>query len=68
MERFRRDGLEAWANAIVGIGVSAFLVSALRAVGWWDAPALFVSAWFFVASAARSYALRRVFRWLEGLA
>jgi hypothetical protein len=61
----QRDHLEAWANAAVGLGVSAALVAILRAAGLWDAPALIVSAFFFVASVARSYALRRVFRWWE---
>ena len=59
----RRDGLEAWANAAAGLGVSAALVALLRALGLWDAPALIVSAFFFVASVGRSYALRRLFRW-----
>lgn len=62
------DVLEAWANAVAGLAVSAALVAFLRAVGWWDAPALVVSAWFFTASVARSYALRRAFRWWEGRA
>lgn len=61
-----RDALEAWGNAIVGLAVSAALVWLLRAVGLWDAPALVVSVLFFAASVARSYALRRAFRWWEG--
>lgn len=61
-----RDALEAWGNAVVGLAVSAALVWLLRAVGLWDAPALVVSALFFAASVARSYALRRAFRWWEG--
>lgn len=54
---------EAWANAVVGLGVSWALVALLRAAGWWDAPAPVVSAVFFAASVARGFALRRVFRW-----
>ena len=57
-----RDGIEAWANAIAGLGVSWALVAALRAFGLWDAHALALSSVFFAASVARSYALRRVFR------
>lgn len=61
----RRDGIEAWANAIAGLGISWALVALLRAVGMWDAPALIVSAFFFAASVGRSYALRRLFRRYE---
>lgn len=60
-----RDGLEAWANAIAGLGVSVVMVWALRRLGLWDEGALSVAVWFFAASVARSYALRRVFRWME---
>ena len=60
-----RDGMEAWANAVAGLGVSWAQVEILRAFGIWDAPALLVSAVFFIASVARSYALRRVFRRIE---
>lgn len=52
---------EAVANAIAGLAVSWALVAILRAVGWWDAHGLAVSAVFFAASVARSYALRRWF-------
>jgi len=62
----RHDAIEAWLNAVAGLAVSAALVALLRAVGWWDAPAVVVSAFFFVASVGRSYALRRIFRWVEG--
>jgi hypothetical protein len=58
----RRDMTEAVVNAVAGLGVSWALVAALRALGWWDAPAAAISAVFFVASVGRSYALRRVFR------
>ena len=60
-----RDHIEAWANAVAGLGVSVALVAGLRAVGAWDAHPLALSAVFFVASVARSYALRRLFRGLE---
>lgn len=60
-----RDHVEAWCNAVVGLAVSWALVALLRAAGWWDADALAVSVWFFAASVARSYALRRLFRWAE---
>ncbi len=61
----RLDSIEAWGNAIAGLGVSVLLVEALRAMGWWDSPALILSAGFFAASVARPYALRRLFRYLE---
>jgi len=56
------DIIEAWANAIAGLGISWALVAVLRGLGLWDAPALAISAVFFVASVGRSYALRRAFR------
>ena len=59
-----KDAAEAWVNAIAGLGISLALVAFLRAVGAWDAPAWAVAAVFFLASVARSYALRRLFRWL----
>ena len=59
------DHLEAWANAVAGLAVSVALVAALRSVGLWDAPPAIVAAFFFAASVARSYALRRAFRWME---
>ncbi len=60
------DMTEALINAVAGLGVSLALVWALRAVGLWDAPAWVVAAFFFAASVARSYALRRLFRAMEG--
>lgn len=60
----RRDMGEAVANACAGLGVSLALVWALRALGFWDAPALAVAAVFFVASVARGFVLRRLFRLL----
>ena len=59
-----KDAVEAWANAFAGLGISLALVAFLRAVGAWDAPAWAVASLFFLASVARSYALRRLFRWL----
>lgn len=57
-----RDAIEAWANAIVGLAISTGLIRLLRAAGAWDAPEVILSAGFFVASVARSYAIRRIFR------
>jgi len=57
-----RDAREAWANAIVGLVISTGLIRLLRAAGAWDAPEVVLSAGFFVASVARSYAIRRIFR------
>ena len=56
------DTFEAWANAIVGLGISAALVQLLRFAGWWDANAMLIAVLFFGASVGRSYGLRRVFR------
>jgi len=56
------DSIEAWANAIVGLGISAALVQLLRFAGWWDANAMLIAALFFGASVARHYGMRRVFR------
>ena len=58
----RADTFEAWANAIVGLGISAALVQLLRFTGWWDANAMLIAALIFGASVGRSYGLRRVFR------
>ncbi len=58
----RRDALEAWGNALAGLGISWVLVASLRALGLWDAPAVVVSVVFFAASVGRSYVLRRLFR------
>lgn len=58
----RRDATEAWVNAAAGFAVSYAITLALRAAGWWDAPALMIGVAYFVASVARSYALRRLFR------
>ncbi len=58
----RTDMIEAWANAIAGLGVSVALVWLLRWAGLWDASAFAISGVFFVASVARSYGLRRLFR------
>ena len=60
------DASEAVINAVAGLGVSLALVWALRLVGLWDASAPVVAAFFFAASVARSYALRRLFRMMEG--
>ena len=61
----RRDAAEAIANAAAGLLVSVGLVEALRAVGLWGAASPAIAAVFFVASVARAYALRRLFRGRE---
>lgn len=62
-----RDATEAVWNAVLGLAVSWALVAGLRYANLWDAPALLVSAFFFVASVARSYTIRRAFRIVERL-
>lgn len=56
------DKIEAIANAVVGLAISYALVASLRALGLWDAHAVWVTLVFFTASVARSYGLRRMFR------
>lgn len=54
--------LEAGMNAALGLLVSIAAVHVLRAVGAWEAwPAWAVAGVFFVASWARSWALRAIF-------
>lgn len=64
----KRDWLESVGNALSGLIVSMALVAVLRAAGLWDAPAALVAAFFFAASVARSFVLRRLFRAWEGRA
>lgn len=62
------DATEAIANAAGGLIVSALAVQALWPLFGWQASApqsAAVAAVFFALSAARSYALRRLFRWME---
>ena len=57
------DALEAFANASVGLVVSwsaTWLV-----LGYSPASSAAVTAMFFTLSFARSYAIRKLFRWLE---
>jgi len=72
MRRARRlDLVEAFAGTAVGFALSWALT--VWALPWWGlAPsavdALGITALFTAASVARGYAVRRVFRRLEGLA
>jgi UPF0716 family protein affecting phage T7 exclusion len=59
------DHAEAWANAVVGLAISTLIVVVLRALGVWNASPLVITAVFFGASVARSYVLRRAFRWYQ---
>ena len=59
------DGIEAWANAITGLGISLALVEGLRALDLWQAPSGAIAALFFTASIGRSYGLRKLFRRLD---
>ena len=71
MSRARRlDLVEAVAGTAVGFGLSWALT--VWALPWWGlepsaAEALGITALFTAASVARGYAVRRVFRRLEGL-
>lgn len=62
------DQMEALANPIAGLAISWGLVEIIRAVGLWDAHALIVSGFFFIASTLRSYFMRRFFRRLNDIA
>ena len=60
------DAAEAWANALIGLGVSAVAVWLLRATGAWEtAPAWAIAALFFGLSWGRSRALRAAFRGMD---
>jgi hypothetical protein len=59
------SAVEAVVNVCAGLGVSIALTRWLTGVDWTQA--VHVSAWFTVASLARSYGLRRLFaRWGGG--
>lgn len=61
-----RDGMEALANATLGLGVSTVAVWVLRAAEVWQtAPAWLLAVVFFVLSLVRARALRWVFRRAE---
>ena len=58
-----RDGMEALANATLGLGVSTVAVWGLRAAEVWQtAPAWLLAALFFVLSLGRARAIRWAFR------
>ena len=62
------DGIEATANAVTGVVISAVAVHILWPMFGWQASgaqSLSVAAVFFLLSVARSYALRKLFRALE---
>lgn len=62
------DGIEAITNATVGLAVSVLAVWALWPVFGWEATpsqSVAVTALFWALSAARTYAIRRVFRCLS---
>ncbi len=65
------DATEAAVNAAVGLVVSAAAVRLLWPVFGWEASAgqsVGVAALFFVLSALRAYALRKLFRAIEARA
>ncbi len=62
------DGLEAITNAFVGLVVSFLAVRYVFPLWGWEATsgqAVGVTGMFWALSAARTYVLRKVFRWLE---
>ncbi len=62
------DGIEAITNATVGLAVSVLAVWALWPVFGWEASpgqSVAVTGLFWALSAARTYAIRRLFRWLS---
>ena len=56
----RIDMAEAWANAVVGAGISVALTWLW--LGFTAGQSVGITAVFFVVSTARAYVLRRVFR------
>ena len=56
------DGAEALANAVGGLVIS--WVATTFVLGYTASGAVAVTAMFFGLSYARSFALRKVFRWL----
>lgn len=59
------DRLEALAHPVLGFAISYAVTLWLRAAGLWDADPAIVGAFYFVASWARSWAIRRLFRRLD---
>ena len=61
----RLDGMEAAANAVTGLAISATAVKLLWPLFGWQSTieqSSMVAAVFFFLSTARSYVLRRIFR------
>ncbi len=62
------DGIEAIANATIGLLVSVLAVRLLWPLFGWEATgaqSIAVTGLFWSLSAMRAYLLRRVFRWLS---
>lgn len=62
------DATEAIANATIGLLVSVLAVRLLWPLFGWEATgaqSVAVTGLFWALSAARSYLLRRLFRWLS---
>ncbi len=57
------DAIEAFANAVIGLLISWLAV--LLVLGFTPAKSAAITAMFFGLSFARSYLIRRVFRWLS---
>jgi len=65
------DALEAATNAALGLTLSVLAVWAVFPLFGWDVTwesNLAVTGLFFALSWARSYAVRRLFRWMQGRA
>jgi len=63
------DALEATTNAVLGLALSVLAVWLVFPLFGWAVTLksnLAVTGLFFGLSWARSYALRRLFRWIEG--
>ena len=57
------DAAEALTNAALGLAVSLLLTWLW--LGFSPAQSVGITAVFFMASTARAYAIRKVFRWLD---
>lgn len=57
------DAVESFANALVGLILS--WLATLLVLGFSPAKSAAITAMFFGLSVTRSYALRRLFRWLS---
>lgn len=58
------DALEALSNAVLGAVLSVLITWLI--LGFTPVQSTGITAMFFGVSTARSYALRRLFRWLDG--